>query len=141
MSRAVTLAAICLVAGCSGDSSAPLRSDARVYDAAIPADGALGVDCLGAGCAPGDICCRSLEVPPNPSYYCLPEANLCVDHVFACDGPEDCGGGFCCSDVHATLCVATVADCGGGNIACHLDGDCPFGSCALTPLGLYGVCR
>ncbi len=140
VAAAAALAALSLVAACGGDSSDAPPADARVSDAAIPADGALGVNCRGANCVPGDICCRSLEVPPNPSYYCLPLADYCVDHVFACDGPEDCDGGVCCSDVNATLCTATVADCG-GNIACHLDGDCPFGVCTPTPLGLYGVCR
>jgi len=145
MRRAVAagavVATLCLVTACDGDSSALPPADARVYDASIPADGALGVDCRGAKCAPGDVCCSSVEIPPNPSYYCLPLAEYCVGQLFACDGPEDCDGGVCCSDVGSTLCKVSVADCGPGNIACHLDGDCPFGRCAPTPLGLYGVCR
>lgn len=140
LAAVAVVAAFCLTA-CGGDSSALPPADARVYDASIPADGALGIDCRGANCAPGDICCSSLEIPPNPSYYCLPQADYCAGHVFSCDGPEDCDGGVCCSDVDATQCVATVADCGPGNIACHLNGDCPFGVCTPTPLGLYGVCR
>jgi hypothetical protein len=56
--------------------------------------------------------------------------------MFACDGPQDCGGGqVCCASVSGStvIGIGCVAGCGAPNIElCESDGDCTVGTCQVV---------
>lgn len=137
MPRALPVLAALALVGCADDGSGP--RDARVIDAPPQLDGAVGVACLGADCAPDQVCCRETLVPPTPSYFCVPDEMSCGGDPIACDGPEDCASELCCEQVGGVRCT-TEDSCFPGNRVCQTGADCPLGRCCESPSGVIRIC-
>lgn len=67
--------------------------------------GSVGVDCGGTFCDPfqGQMCCYS-----SAGGMGCNTTNDCTDHMFDCDGPEDCDAGYICC---AVMAAAEASSC------------------------------
>jgi hypothetical protein len=97
-------------------------------------------DCPNTG--PGVVC--GSTTCPSPQICCVgaggstcTAANACSGTPVRCDGPEDCSSGTCCGSLTAGSSCVTGTTCANGQYAlCHVDGDCPSGTCHDLYAGL-----
>lgn len=92
----------------------------------ICAAAAPGITCGAApGCTVGtEVCC--IPGSSTDDRACTAGSTcLAVQYTRACDGPEDCGGGVCCSgDMPWTALCTAGGSCGPLDQFCHTGADC-----------------
>ena len=141
------LVALCLVAAaCGGDDggggggkdAAPDDSSTMIDAPTTDASFGPGALCGASTCMTTQVCCTGVNL------ICTTAAN-CPTQNFACDGPEDCGGGACCfgnGGQGGSTCKAVGQNC--GDLACHYDSDCAGGTPKCCPKMFtpsYKVCQ
>jgi hypothetical protein len=94
----------------------------------------VGVPCGPMTCMDPQYCCVSLTMRSCQD----PGMLTCVGKKIACDGPEDCGNGACCSDPNGTSCSKS-GDCGNLSVTiCHTVDDCGGGAKGCCPSSTAG---
>lgn len=99
---------LCLIALAGCDSGSPGHTT-----------NSLAVDCGGAPCAAGTVCC--LDVSGRTSSYGCAEHCPDTSLTVLCDGPEDCGSSapYCCSRYTLLPAPSTLPNCySHGTISC-----------------------
>ena len=116
--------------GGTKDAANPNDDSSTMIDApgtGVDASFGMGALCGATTCATTQVCCTGAMIA------CKAEAD-CPTQSFACDGPEDCGGGNCCYGNGGQLgstCRAAGQNC--QDEACHDDSECGGGTPKCCP--------
>jgi len=148
----IACAAALTVGACGGQTAATSAGDGGAGDGGSSGSVVCGT---GACAGPAQYCCAVYQTPT--ASHCEPAAqsDLCTGSVsiaMLCDGPEDCGGTFCCGFNGSGLPFVGTVHCAA---TCALDAmherfcrpaqpdACPSGyACKPTPLpSNYFSCR